>query len=441
MSMNSTAIPEVNTSPSDPNAPRPRLHYLDGVRAVACLVVMVGHFIYVGNMRIPEFHLQWLSQWLNDWINNWINNWLDPLYAVAVFIVLSGYCLAIPIAKSHDLALLGGVAGYLKRRARRILPPYYAALGLSLLLFAAVFGMRSPTGPTAGLYFNTLPMFDAGSIVSHLLLIHNLNGRWAYTIDDPMWSVGTEWQIYFLLPLLLLPVWRKWGLAASVLTGLVIGLYAGRLPCHTLWNPMQVPEGHFGFYLPAHPEYLGLFALGMAGAAINFSPRYAGLRDKPWGIVGLVALADLIIAGLLDRAPRNHMPEFLSDILKSNNGHMPGLLVGILPDETVVGVAVTCMLIVCTRCLMRQDGKLPRGLRFLGSKPLVALGIFSYSLYLIHYPLMQMFMTYAKIHFEAATRNCILLFCGMPLCIAIAYAFHRIFERPFMNLPRKGSNT
>jgi peptidoglycan/LPS O-acetylase OafA/YrhL len=181
----------------------------------------------------------------------------------------------------------------------------------------------------------------------------------------------------------------------------------------------------------------------MAGAAINFNPRYAGLRDKPWEILGLVALADLIIANLLSQAPlydhnHNHMPGFLIDILQS--GHV-GLLVGILPYYLVVGVAVTCMLIVCTRSLMRQDGKLPRGLRFLGSKPLVALGIFSYSLYLTHWPLEQMFIMYTRSHFETTTGKSILMLCGMPLAIAFAYAFHRVFERPFMNLPDKGSNT
>jgi peptidoglycan/LPS O-acetylase OafA/YrhL len=418
--MNATVISEVNTSPSDPDAPRPRLHYLDGVRALACLVVMGTHNSMTGG-RLPEaFHLQWLLDWINQWSGA----------AVATFIVLSGYCLAIPIAKSHDLAMLGGVSGYLKRRARRILPPYYAALGLALLLFATVPGMLHPSKRTADIFANnTLPVFDTGVIVSHLLLIHNLYGQWAYTIDDPMWSVGTEWQIYFVLPLLLLPLWRKWGLAVSVLTALIIGVGAGLLPNHGRWSNMRVPEGHFGFYLPDHPWYLGLFALGMAGAAINFSPRFAGLRDKPWGIVGLVALAGVALTML---------PQFWN-IANALYGPMPGDSAWGLSD-VVVGVAVTCMLIVCTRRLMRPDGKLPLGLRFLGSKPLVALGIFSYSLYLIHRPLFQALAIYTRAHYEPATGQSILLFCGVPLAIAIAYAFHRVFERPFMNLRSKGSN-
>jgi peptidoglycan/LPS O-acetylase OafA/YrhL len=412
--MNATAIAEVSTPPSDPDAPRPRLHYLDGVRAVACLAVMVGHNQVVAEFRLPE----WLDHWMP---------WCWP--TVATFIVLSGYCLAIPIAKSHDLALLGGVSGYLKRRARRILPPYYAALGLCLLLYAAVFGMRPPTGQPARVFGpNTFPVFDPGVIVSHLLLIHNFNGRWSYAIDNPMWSVGTEWQIYFFLPLLLLPVWRKWGLAASVLTALVIGIGAGYLPSHDRW--LGVPKGHFGFYVPQSPWYLGLFALGMAGAAINFSPRYAGLRDKPWGIVGFVALAGYIFTRLPLYGTKYATTYFA--IYKCIE--FPG------GSEVFWGVAATCMLIVCTRRIMNRDGKLPLGLRFLGSRLFMALGIFSYSLYLIHIPVMQMLGFYTYTHFKPATSQGIILFCGPPLAVVIAYAFHRVFERPFMNLRSKGSN-
>ena len=69
-----------------------------------------------------------------------------------------------------------------------------------------------------------LPAFTPGVIVSHLLLIHNFNPDWHSKIDYPMWSVATEWQIYFLFPLVLLPVWKRFGAAAAVGAGFLIGL-------------------------------------------------------------------------------------------------------------------------------------------------------------------------------------------------------------------------
>jgi peptidoglycan/LPS O-acetylase OafA/YrhL len=42
-----------------------------------------------------------------------------------------------------------------------------------------------------------------GGVLSHLVLMHNLRLDWQGQVDGPMWSVATEWQLYFLLPLVL----------------------------------------------------------------------------------------------------------------------------------------------------------------------------------------------------------------------------------------------
>src|SRR4051812_17292515 len=113
----------------------------------------------------------------------------------------------------------GGFRKYLGRRARRILPPYYAAMILSLLLLAVV----PPQVRETSHWFDSMqPAFTPGVLVSHLLLVHNLDNSWVYRINAPFWSVATEWQIYFLFPLLLLPVLRKFGMGAAVVCGFVI---------------------------------------------------------------------------------------------------------------------------------------------------------------------------------------------------------------------------
>ena len=48
----------------------------------------------------------------------------------------------IPIARSAEQAMPKGAVDYFKRRANRIIPPYYAALALSLLFIALVPGLR-----------------------------------------------------------------------------------------------------------------------------------------------------------------------------------------------------------------------------------------------------------------------------------------------------------
>src|SRR5581483_5580771 len=79
--------------------------------------------------------------------------------AVAVFIVLSGYCLMLPVVRGGG-ELAGGFAGYISRRARRILPPYYVTLVVSLLLIWSVPALQRPSGTT---WDDSLPAFTPGA--------------------------------------------------------------------------------------------------------------------------------------------------------------------------------------------------------------------------------------------------------------------------------------
>ena len=161
----------------------------------------------------------------------------------------------LPVAASADKSLPGGVWRYIGRRARRILPPYYAALALVLILEHA--GRLASPGP-GKVWSWPLAGVTPQEIVSHLLLAHNLRQDWADAIDGPMWSVATEWQIYFLFPLILLPAWRRLGRLPVVVIGFVVGL----LPALLLRTDL----------IFACPWYLGLFAMGMVGALLAQPP-------------------------------------------------------------------------------------------------------------------------------------------------------------------------
>src|SRR5579883_2111781 len=181
-----------------PNRARLRLDYLDGLRGLAAIYVVVYH-IYVD----MSAQLQTVAH-SSVWVTLVQAVLSHGRTSVAAFIVLSGYCLMLPVARSPDGQLTGGWVRYLRRRARRILPPYYAALVLSLLVAIVI-----PTHwlPLMGEQWNHgQPALNPGAIVSHVLLLHNWSHTWEYRINPPMWSVALEWQIYFLFPLLLLPI-------------------------------------------------------------------------------------------------------------------------------------------------------------------------------------------------------------------------------------------
>jgi len=99
--------------------PRVKLEFLDGLRGLAAFYVLLHHlYDPFGIPRALTYPLSILR---------------FGHYAVGAFIVLSGYCLMLPIVRSTDGKISGGTFHFFKRRAMRILPPYYAALILSLV--------------------------------------------------------------------------------------------------------------------------------------------------------------------------------------------------------------------------------------------------------------------------------------------------------------------
>ncbi len=366
--------------------------HLDGLRGLAALYVVFYHA--VGDNRIPIHDKEFPS----------VVRYLISLIsfgqaAVAIFIVLSGYCLMMPLAQLDTTFLRGGVVEYLKRRARRILPVYYAALIISLLLIAAIPALNriSESGWDA-----SLPAFRTDIIVSHLLLFHNLSDNWSHKIDYPMWSVATEWQIYFIFALILLPLQRRFGLAVTVISATLLGL----IP-HWLFN-RTVDKACF--------EFIGLFAFGMAGAVISFSSlvHHNSIRNKiPWGTLALILLLPIAYFAKF-RAQGDWAHLVLSNI--------------------VLGLATVCLLIYCANALQSADEQsLPLSVRFLKAKPCVVLGSFSYSLYLIHAPVLAL-LTAAlnKFHLTAATTVEVYLIGAVPLCVLAAYLFYLLFEKPFL---------
>src|SRR6059058_3271286 len=108
-----------NSLPAAAN-PRPqRLAGLDGVRGLAALFVVVNHVFLRAFPGYPVDHAPF-----------WASPFIYGRFAVVVFIVLSGFSLALSPAR-HGWQL-DGVCRFARRRARRILPAYWAALAFSL---------------------------------------------------------------------------------------------------------------------------------------------------------------------------------------------------------------------------------------------------------------------------------------------------------------------
>lgn len=92
-----------------------RLDYLDGLRGLTALYVVLFHCRSEFTWQYADGGFSPLLWQMTAWMN-------FGHYAVVIFIVLSGYCLMLPVVRSQNKTLAGGLRGYLKRRAWRTLP-------------------------------------------------------------------------------------------------------------------------------------------------------------------------------------------------------------------------------------------------------------------------------------------------------------------------------
>lgn len=370
-------------------ARRPAIHlaHIDGLRALAALMVYVNHAYGQSWSGIKgEFPTRLPFTWFRASL-------VTGHFAVTVFIALSGFCLALPVIQNGGL-LRGGTKDFFRRRAKRILPPYYAALFLCLALIATIIG--EPTGSL----WDVPIVIDRTAVVSHLLLVQDFfrTGR----INYVFWSIAVEWHIYFLFPVM---VWlaRRWGVVRMTAIALVVGFSLA-------WG-LQNTRVH-----RACPHYIGVFALGVLAAYSAYSPEPIFEKIRSFRFHGLVLT--LALLGTLACIP-------LSDLTADHRQYM-------FYDAGIALFAFSSLILTSTR-------KTSNVARLFSYKPLVWLGTFSYSLYLIHAPLLQILWQYGTqpLALDNETTFIALMTLGFAVVVLAAYGFFWLFERPFLSSAAK----
>ena len=167
---------------------RQRLAGLDGIRGLAALYVVVNHVFLRAFPGYPVDHAPFWAGWF-----------IYGRFAVVVFIVLSGFSLALSPAR-HGWRLDG--VSPVRAAAGPAHPP--GVLGRPRLQPRRGVADR----PSAG---QGVP--DAKSVLVNGLLVQNIVG--AHSPNAAFWSMAVEAQLYLLFPLLLLIV-RRWGAVAMV---------------------------------------------------------------------------------------------------------------------------------------------------------------------------------------------------------------------------------
>jgi peptidoglycan/LPS O-acetylase OafA/YrhL len=355
------------------------LAYLDGLRALAAGFVVLHH----AAMQTPV-----RDAVLPPLIGRTLQLLSYGHFAVTLFIILSGFCLMLPVVAHGELR--GGAIHFFKKRARRILPPYYLAMAVSLILIATLIGNK-----TGSHWDASLPV-TAKTLVMHIFLLQDLSFVESTKINHTFWSISVEWRIYFLFPLILL-LWRKWG-AMIVLTSVLVISYAGQF----LLQFTSLNSNPWGVCL----HFFGLFALGMMACECAFSKekRFVLLREKlAWSVItpAMFFLAVIFILKV------GYAPFYVADL--------------------VVALWAFCLLISLSA------GSSPFLLKMLSWRPLVFIGVYAYSIYLIHAPVLQLVTQYIVKPLQADVPSSIVLnlLVGTLASFIVSYLFFIICERPF----------
>ena len=301
----------------------------------------------------------------------------------------------LPVVASPTRTINGGFFSYIKRRARRILPPYYAALVLTLLCIAFFPGMNRASG---AFWRKALPAFSARNLVSHVLMMHWVSPDTIYKINPPWWTLGVESVLYVMFPLLLLPLWRKWGTRALLAIAIPIGFLPHVLLGKTSW--------HFDW---VSPWFIGLFAIGMAGAVAHASTQLSdvALRFKKLliGPFGIVILAIGFATLWRSRVAMDYL----------------------------FGLTAMWTILYCGQATEHRSIGQQFLLRMLESAPLRNIGAFSYSIYLIHgVVLMLLYRTIEPMHISEGWRAVIMFAIAPLIAVLMALMFYRTVERPLL---------
>jgi peptidoglycan/LPS O-acetylase OafA/YrhL len=367
-----------------------RLKAIDFLRGVAALAVVLHHAFSYGPYReIGETWFQALSAVA-----------LQGHLGVPLFFVISGFCIHLPYArrKSGGSSASVGFIQFWKRRVRRLYPPYFVVLCLSMTLVLAAY-LRHANVPLVTNYAEPRLHSMGADFLAHVFMLHGLIPAFDKAGGNPpLWTLAREEYLYLLYFILLF--WRgiagiRWGALGTLALGL--GLQAAV----RAFAPPAAPE--IGVVDSSAIALWIQWALGAVAVEAHF---------------GLIKLPE--IAYRLELVPLWFGAASWCD------SALPIL------SPLLWGITFFTLLNFCVR---REARARWRGRGLVGW--LENVGIFSYSLYLIHSPARA--LGKQALGPLAATTNS-LMYCFNAILLVIggywsAKVLFRLVESKFLNTP------
>jgi peptidoglycan/LPS O-acetylase OafA/YrhL len=414
-----TARPEPSQAPPSPPAAAAgtgsRLAWLDVLRGLAALAVVFNHFGY------------FVPQGLKDPINQWVNS---GHYGVFVFFIISGYIVPASLERK------GSVRTFWVGRIFRLYPLYLLAVAIALALYAVhVGGLRGEDAD------------PETSILSQMLMMSNvLAGE---NLPNVVWSLSYEMIFYLLLTALFMArIHRRSSRYALAFAIAALGL-GGLLPQAYFTNNLLSPRAialaadlvvltglAFAVAMRGMPRMVGAILAAMVGLGLL---AFNGSWLWPWEALSILAL--MFTGTMLYRAEQGQYP-------------WPK---AIAVAVTVLGLAIAAGLwhshawgmssraeFIWERCyfisLVLAGATFGAGLalrRVSWPRVLTWLGLISYSVYLLHPALIQIYRHLGWTAHHSFWIQVLIDVLFVAILIAVCSLTYLLVERPMQDVGRR----
>lgn len=304
---------------------------------------------------------------------------------VDVFFVISGFLITGILLKEHEAKAYSTIAFY-ERRARRLLPALLTVLAITSLFAFIVM-------PPHELLLYGKSLFATLAISANTYFQLTLNYFSIHAEELPllhMWSLSVEEQFYVIYPLILSVIFFRFGVMSSAfITGLLLlASFASMLFF------MSINEVSMGFYsLPTRAWEM------LSGALLAHVCHVIPRHKKVDEILSALGVG-LIIYAITNFEATSSFPN----------------------SDTLIPVAGTLLILGFTHSSTLTAKY------FLCAKPMMWIGLISYSLYLWHQPI----FAFARITSTSHVTPVQFVVASL-LSLALAFLTYRYVEAPFRN--------
>lgn len=359
---------------------RERLHALDGLRGIAAFVVVLHHVLLVAQpvSQPPGEPEPWSVWW---WLERTPLELLTAGHeAVLVFFVLSGAVVVLPALRRVDFSWPGLVAS----RVVRLMLPAWAAIAFATILLVVVPRVPQQVTGDSWLARQVQSSWSWPRLVVQLSLMGQV-----VPYDNVLWTLKWEFLFSLLLPgfLVVAVVLHRWWLPTGLLT---VGLGVAGTVGHI--DPLQ---------------YLPVFFLGtLIAVRLQAIERWSESRGAKRVLVVVLVLSSLLLIA-------------------------QSLLSPIVPQGTDGSHALVGLEALGAAGIVVCAGGATGLRRFLEHRVPQFLGRISFSLYLVHLPVLVT-LTWALGDWNWPIAAAI----GVPLAVLAGWAFFRVVEKPLHKVAR-----